>query len=148
MKILPFIESQEIGNRFQQNDNIHHHIETMIKEGMSILVSSNSSKKILKKVGFDPRKIIVSGGPLILQDYYQINPNLDDAALNGIKRRCESVQDELNRAISEWNKVVFILEKDNHADIIIKKELKSLKLNVEMIQIESWKNAFEDQTSS
>ena len=39
-------------------------IQDVVKRGNFGLVSANSSKKKLKTIGFDPRLLIVTGGPL------------------------------------------------------------------------------------
>ena len=66
------------------------------KEGY-ILISASHSKKILKNLGFNPLKIIVSGGPLIIEDYLEINPNFSKKTLLGIERKTKNLMDKLKK---------------------------------------------------
>ena len=66
-------------------------IQDIIKNGNFGLVSANSSKKKLKTIGFDPRLLIVTGGPLFFEDYNKINQNISDNAIISIKKKCERI---------------------------------------------------------
>ena len=59
-----------------------------------VLISANSSKKKLKNLGIDPRRLIVTGGPLFIEDYKVVNPNLPDKALPNLKKKSERVFNE------------------------------------------------------
>ncbi|MBD3254410.1 MAG: DUF2100 domain-containing protein [Candidatus Lokiarchaeota archaeon] len=107
-----------------------------------ILVSANSSKKILKDLGADPRTIISTGGPLTVEDYKTINPNLPDQALVNITRKCENLLDQIERKDWENADLFFIYDKDNIADRLIleKKALINERIGKEFkeIPVLSW----------
>ena len=108
------------------------------------LISSNSSKKKLKSIGIDPRRLIVSGGPIYYEDYKLINPNLTEKTLENIKSKCERI---LNQIRSEsWinQDLIFIYEKENPTDKLILKRIEDLKdiigKEVKTIEISNWKD--------
>jgi len=116
-------------------------LENLKKENIA-LVSANSSKKKLKNIGFDPRQIIVSGGPLFVEDYKLVNPDIPEETLRNIKKKCDRI---LNQIINEnWNQkdLVFIFEKNNLTDKLILKRINDLSklINKEIrtIELVSW----------
>jgi hypothetical protein len=120
-----------------------------IKENKSyILVSANSSKKILKSYGVDPLNIIVSGGPLIFEDYKKVNPHLSNEVLSGIKKKCDNILELLNSNKLKNKDLFFIFETQNLTDKIIIKELSTnldlIGKEVQLYGIRSWKS-FEKQ---
>jgi len=107
-----------------------------------ILVSSNSTKKELKNRGADPRYILVSGGPLFIDDFKVVNPNIPENALKNIKRKLDQLFSDLKN--QDWtNKdLVFIGEKENITDKLIweKREKISEFIGkpIKAVMIESW----------
>ena len=92
-------------------------------------------------------RIIVTGGPLFIEDYKVVNPDLPDKALPNIKKKCERVINELKHQKWADKKVIFLYEKDNITDKLIlnKRETvsKLIEKEIKAIDIGSW-NEFED----
>jgi hypothetical protein len=107
-----------------------------------ILVSANSSKKILKKMGIDPRKVIVTGGPLFFEDFKVINPNIPEQALKGIRKKCKRIIDELKAIDWKVNDLLFVYEGYNKADDLIIDKMdrleKIIKSDIELFEIPNW----------
>lgn len=107
-----------------------------------ILVSANSSKKVLKKMGIDPRQIIVTGGPLFFEDFKVINPDISEQALKGIRKKCERILDELKAKDWKVNDLLFVYEGDNKADDLIIDKMerleKIIQSDIELFEIPTW----------
>ena len=107
-----------------------------------ILVSANSSKKVLKKMGIDPRQIIVTGGPLFFYDFKVINPDISEQALKGIRKKCERILDELKAKDWKVNDLLFVYEGDNKADDLIIDKMerleKIIQSDIELFEIPTW----------
>ena len=115
-----------------------------LKKGDTItIVSASSSKKILKKIGFNPLNIIVSGGPLLDEDYKKINPNLSEQSLLGIKKKCQNLLNILQSQKVYEKPLIFIFEVQNLTDKIILTELESINdligKKIETYEITSWR---------
>jgi len=114
----------------------------VLSSGNMALVSSNSAKNILKDWGIDPRKLIVTGGPLFLEDYQKVNPNIPDHALKGIEKKCEGIKDSIKE--EDWinKELYFIYETENNADTYTYEKIdrisKLIGKNVKVIKIPSW----------
>ena len=117
-------------------------IQDIIKRGNFGLVSANSSKKKLKTIGFDPRLLIVTGGPLFFEDYEKVNPNISDNAIISIKKKCERNLSQIEN--TNWNHkdLIFIYDSNNTTDKLILKRIDDLsKLigkKVKTLEITSW----------
>ncbi|TFF63434.1 MAG: DUF2100 domain-containing protein, partial [Promethearchaeota archaeon] len=98
---------------------------------------------VLKNLGFNPLKLIVSGGPLVYTDYLKINPNLSGKALRGIKKKVNNVIHKLKNIAKENSKLTFIYDGNNKTDQVILQELKKNKdmigLEVNLLEIPDWK---------
>jgi hypothetical protein len=107
-----------------------------------VLISANSSKKKLKSMGVDPRRIIVSGGPLFVEDYKVVNPNLPDKALPSIKKKCERILDELKHEKWAGSELIFVHEEENATDKLILEKLeqvsKLIQKKINTINVGSW----------
>ncbi|MEJ2248397.1 MAG: DUF2100 domain-containing protein [Candidatus Lokiarchaeota archaeon] len=116
----------------------------IISQGNMLLISSNSSKKILKSLGLDPRKFFITGGPLFYEDYKVVNPNLPEKALAGIKRKCEKLEEDLQKENWSNKDLYFVYVKDNVTDNLILKKLDKISglinKKVKSIQIDSWED--------
>jgi hypothetical protein len=114
----------------------------MINDRQIALITANSLKKKLKNIGVDPRNLIVSGGPLFLEDYQIVNPNLSDEALESIKKKCERLLEQIKNEDWERKNLIFIYEKNNPTDLLILDKLEKIsKLigkEVQIFEIESW----------
>jgi len=112
------------------------------KEGY-ILISASYSKKILKNLGFNPLKIIVSGGPLIIEDYLKINPNLVKKTLLGIERKTKNLMDKLKKIARASSNITFIYMTQNETDQIILEELNEIQniigKVISLFEISNWK---------
>lgn len=114
----------------------------VIENGNMALISSNSAKDILKHWGLDPRQLIVTGGPLFLEDYQKVNPNIPDPALEGIKKKCEGIMETIKN--ENWNDkdLYFIYETENRADSYTYEKIERLSnligKKVKVIKISSW----------
>ncbi|MFX0009464.1 MAG: DUF2100 domain-containing protein [Candidatus Hermodarchaeota archaeon] len=117
-------------------------LEQLKKEDNITMVSASSSKKILKKMGFNPLNIIVSGGPLLDEDYKKINPNLSAQSLLGIKKKCLNILKILQSQKIHEKPLIFIFEVQNLTDTIILNELGSIidliGKEIETYKISSW----------
>jgi len=118
-------------------------LKKLIEKKGYILISANHSKKILKNIGFNPLKMITSGGPLIFSDYLKINPNLSGKSLQGIKRKTVKLINRLKNIAGEDSNITFIYEKRNKTDQIILQELSEIKTiigqDVFLFEIPNWK---------
>jgi len=107
-----------------------------------VLISSNSSKKKLKSLGIDPRRLIVTGGPLFMEDYKVVNPNLPDKALPNLKKKCERVFNELKHEKWGNNELIFLYDKENATDKLILNKLDKIsnliKKEIKSIDVGSW----------
>jgi hypothetical protein len=107
-----------------------------------VLISANSSKKKLKKIGVDPRQIIVSGGPLFVEDYKILNPKIQKEALENIKKKCLRLVNQIKAENWKDKDIIFIYEEGNATDeLILKKSNKIIELigkNLKTLKIESW----------
>ena len=128
----------------ETSENIKNAILDLAKNNMIILISANSSKKKLKNIGVDPRILIVSGGPLFIEDYKIINPNLSENALENIKKKCKRLIHQLQN--EDWSKknLIFIYEKENPTDLLILNKLDRISniigKDLRIFELDSWKN--------
>ncbi|MFX1393000.1 MAG: DUF2100 domain-containing protein [Promethearchaeota archaeon] len=108
------------------------------------LISANSSKKKLKTLGVDPRRLIVTGGPISIKDYKIINPDLPDKALSGIKTKYERLINQINSENWENKDLVFIYEKENPTDKLILNRIEEIsniiQKKVILLELNSWKD--------
>jgi len=128
----------------ESSEDLKNKILDLVKNNTIILISANSSKKKLKNIGIDPRNLIVSGGPLFVEDYKIINPNLSEKALENIKKKCERLINQLEN--EDWSKhnIIFIYEKENPTDILILNKLDRISniigTNLNVFELNSWKD--------
>jgi hypothetical protein len=117
-------------------------IVDVISSGNKALISSNSAKDILKEWGLDPRKLIVTGGPLFLEDYQKVNPDIPDHALEGIKKKCEGIMETIENENWEDKDLYFIYETENRADTYTYEKIGRISdligKRVKVIKISSW----------
>ena len=117
-------------------------IQDIIKKNNFGLVSANSSKKKLKTIGFDPRLLIVTGGPLFFEDYNKINQNISDNAIISIKKKCERILTQIKTINWNHKDLIFIYDSNNTTDKLILKRIDALsKLigkKVKTLEITSW----------
>jgi hypothetical protein len=117
-------------------------IQDIIESGNFGLVSANSSKKKLKTIGFDPRLMIVTGGPLFFEDYNKINQNISDNAIINIKKKCERFLTQIENINWNHKDLIFIYDSNNTTDKLILKRIDDLsKLigkKVKTLEITSW----------
>ncbi|MFX1323014.1 MAG: DUF2100 domain-containing protein [Promethearchaeota archaeon] len=108
------------------------------------LISANSSKKKLKNIGIDPRRLIVSGGPLFFEDYVVLNPNIKNEQLQTIKKKCDRFINQIKNETWEEKDLIFIYEKGNFTDKIILDKINSLSeligKQIKVLEIKSWKD--------
>jgi hypothetical protein len=144
-KIQPIFQKFLTQNKSEESTipNEIEFLEQLKREDNIIIVSASSSKKILKKRGFNPLNIIVSGGPLIDEDYKKINPNLSEQSLLGIKKKCLNILNILQSQKTDEKPLIFIFEAQNLTDRIILNELESvidlIGKKIETFEITSWK---------
>jgi hypothetical protein len=149
-KFQPIFQKYLIQNASDKalDQNTIEFLSKLKEEESIILVSASSSKKILKRQGLDPQFIIVCGGPLICEDYKQINPHLSEQALLGIQKKCQNTLKLLQSNKVQKKELFFIYEPQNLTDKIILNELKSkislIGKQVKPITISSWKKLEEN----
>ncbi|MBD3193996.1 MAG: DUF2100 domain-containing protein [Candidatus Lokiarchaeota archaeon] len=133
------------------NESIEEKVEEKIKSiqkwvhnGNFLLVSSNSAKKKLKNLNIDPRQIIVSGGPVFYEDYQKVNPQIPDNALEGIKKKCEYLLNDIKQKDWSDNDLIFLYEKDDLSDTLTLEKIDRIsnllgnERGVKTIEITSW----------
>lgn len=107
-----------------------------------VMVSSNSAKKTLKGMGFDARLILVTGGPLVAEDYKVVNPKIPESAMKGINKKCQRILEEIKSINWEEKDLIFIKEKNNPADDLIEKRLSMIEemigKKISTMIIDSW----------
>jgi hypothetical protein len=113
------------------------------KDNMA-LISSNSAKKVLKDLGIDPRKLIITGGPLYFEDYKKVNPQIPDTALEGIKKKCENLFQEIKNHDWKNKDLYFICEKGDISDELTLEKIDRLSelinKKIKVIKIDDWKD--------
>lgn len=128
----------------ETSEDVKNIILDQAKNNMIVLISANSSKKKLKNLGVDPRNVIVSGGPLFIEDYKVINPNLSEKALENIKKKCDRLTTQLENEDWGKNNLIFIYEKKNPTDLLILNKLDRISniigKNLKTFGLDSWKN--------
>ncbi|MFX0031213.1 MAG: DUF2100 domain-containing protein [Candidatus Hodarchaeota archaeon] len=105
-------------------------VTDLIKKENIIIISASYLKKKLKNFGVDPRNLIVTGGPLFVENYKKLNPTLSDEALSNIKKRSEHLLNLIEKFAKTENKIIFLYEKDNLTDLIILEELDLLEKKI------------------
>ena len=128
----------------ETSEDVKNIILDLAKNNMIVLISANSSKKKLKNLGVDPRNVIVSGGPLFIEDYKVINPNLSENVLENIKKKCDRLITQLENEDWSKNNLIFIYEKKNPTDLLILNKLDRISniigKNLKTFGLDSWKN--------
>lgn len=126
-KLLPlflkYLKQYPVDSQKKSKEELVKEINQFAGSLNIILVSSNSTKKRLKEIGFDPRKIIVTGGPLLFENYLKINPNISDKAIPGIKKKSENLIIKLKNLSSKDKDIIFLYDHENKTDKIILDEL-------------------------
>lgn len=148
LKLQP-IFSKYLNSRYFKHNSINQkeidkqYIIELIKKKKFIIVSTSNSKKKLKNIGIDPRSIVVTGGPLFVENYKKVNPNLTDNALLGIKKKSEHLVNQIKKLLKSAEELIFLYETDNLTDQIILKELNFLEstydIKITNYNIKSWK---------
>jgi hypothetical protein len=94
-----------------------------LSQGFLIVTTKNNFKKVLVKLGIDVKQIVVAGVPLDIEDMKEINPNIPDAALNGISKKIEHVNNDIKRKMEKMDlkKVLIIAEPDISGKILGKR---------------------------
>ena len=137
-----YLKEDNISKTKQSIYQLKEDIKAIIKSGNFGLVSANSSKKKLKTIGFDPRLLIVTGGPLFFEDYKKINQNISANAKVSIKKKCERILSQIENI--NWNQtdLIFIYDSNNTTDKLILNRIDDLsKLigkKVKTLEISSW----------
>ncbi|MFX0042306.1 MAG: DUF2100 domain-containing protein [Candidatus Hodarchaeota archaeon] len=118
-------------------------INTMNSNNIA-LISSNSSKKKLKNIGIDPRRLIVSGGPLFFEDYMVLNPDIKSDQLQSIKKKCDRFIYQIKKETWEEKDLIFIYEKGSYTDKFILNKINKISeligKEVKILEIKSWKD--------
>ncbi len=129
-------------NQQVTTQSIKERLLSILNENTLALVSANSTKKKFKNIGIDPRIIIASGGPLFIEDYKEINPNLTENALQGLKKKCMRLIDQLKKEDWTKKKLYFIYDVNNATDKKILSRLNEISMTVgtsiDTIKIENW----------
>jgi hypothetical protein len=126
----------------EPSQDVKNELLNLVKSNTIILISANSSKKKLKNIGINPRNLIVSGGPLFVEDYKVINPNLSEKALENIKKKCDRLINQLQN--EDWRKrnILFIYEKENPTDELILNKIDRISnligKSLKTIELKSW----------
>ena len=125
-------------------EQIKNEILKLLTSDNIALISANSSKKKLKSLGVDSRRLIVTGGPIFVNDYKTINPDLPDKALSGIKTKCERLINQIKSENWETKDLVFIYEKENPTDKLILNRIEEIsniiQKKVILLELNSWKD--------
>lgn len=111
----------------EANKNELNDIIDIIKSNSLIIVSANSLKKKLKNYGVDPRQLIVTGGPLFIENYEKINLKISHEVFLNIKKKCENLVSQIKKLSKLNNEITFLYKKVNLTDQIILKELDELE---------------------
>ncbi len=137
------IESKSLESIGKQLDPKEQMLELFNKKIVA-LISSNNAKKKLKNLGIDPRLLVVTGGPLSVEEYKTINPSITEDVLKGVKSKTERIFDQLKSENWEDKDLVFIYEQNNPTDQLILKRLeeveKLIKKQVKTFAVNNWKD--------
>ncbi|MHA1341720.1 MAG: DUF2100 domain-containing protein [Promethearchaeota archaeon] len=109
-----------------------------------ILVSSNSEKKKLKKIGISLENIKVIGGPIDIKDYEKIGKKLPQNALNILNKKINALKQDLRNLVKNNNDIVFVYSLEDITDNINRTKIEFLEKEIggkiKIIKINSWKN--------
>lgn len=94
-----------------------------LSQGFLIVTTKNNFKKTLVKLGIDVKQILVAGVPLDIEDMKEINPKIPEAALKGISKKIEHVNNDIKRKMEkmELKKILIIAEPDASGEILGKR---------------------------
>jgi hypothetical protein len=102
-----------------ETENLEEEVGKLSSEFIFLTPKANF-KKLLTKWGVDPRRIVVAGVPLQIEDMRILNPKIPEKALEPIKIKIEHVKNDLERKIQSFNpeKVLVVIEKDEAGKIL------------------------------
>ncbi|MHA1715691.1 MAG: DUF2100 domain-containing protein [Promethearchaeota archaeon] len=87
-------------------------------------------KDIYKKIkGIQRIRVesILTGGPIIAEDYKIMNPHIPEQAMDGIKRKVEKIIAQVIKASENKDLIVLVGEEGNKVDILLLKSMTMLK---------------------
>ncbi|MBN1800580.1 MAG: DUF2100 domain-containing protein [Candidatus Lokiarchaeota archaeon] len=129
-------------NQEKKTQTIKELLLSTLNENNLALVSANSTKKKFKNIGIDPRIVIASGGPLFIEDYGKINPNLTKNALQGLEKKCTRLLEQLKKEDWSQKKIYFIYDVNNATDKLIFDRLNEISkivgTSIKSIEIMNW----------
>ncbi|MHA1438288.1 MAG: DUF2100 domain-containing protein [Promethearchaeota archaeon] len=138
-----YLKIEEFEESLTSRKNLKEKIINYLKNNIA-LISANSYKKKLKNIGINPQNLIVTGGPLFLDDYKTINPNLPENTLHNLKKKIERIIFQLKSEDWTNKELFFIFDPQNITDKLILAKLEDLSFligkNIKTIEIKSWKD--------
>ncbi|MFX1396953.1 MAG: DUF2100 domain-containing protein [Promethearchaeota archaeon] len=133
-KLQPLFTKYISTKNISGSGNAKRHIKKVfistLGENSLALVSSNSTKKKLKNLGIDPRKVVVSGGPFFFEDYIKINPNLTENALQDLNKKCEKLLTQLKNENWKDKDLYFVYDLSNITDKLIFERIDELSREI------------------
>jgi hypothetical protein len=138
-KYIKNVQSPKLG---KSKDQTKINLIKNLKENDVVLISASSSKKKLKNIGVATKNLIITGGPLTIDDYKTINPNISEKSLQGIKNKCKRLRNQILSEKWESKNLIFIYERDSITDKLILNSLKEISQligkNPDLIELNSW----------
>lgn len=137
-----YLKEEQISKIIKTKADKKAEILKIVEDNNVVLISANSAKRKLKNIGIDPRQFIVTGGPLSIEDYMHLNPNLSEKVRQGIKIKCEKLNNQLLKENWGNKDLIFIYESENPTDKLILNKLeditKLIKKKPILIELKSW----------
>ena len=137
-----YIKNEQSPKLRISEDDIKITLLKKITKNDIVLISANSSKKKLQNIGVNSKYLISTGGPLTVDYYKKINPNISSNSLQGIKKKCKRLRNQILSENWEDKNLIFVYERDNFTDKLILSSLEDISKLIEknpvLIQLTSW----------
>jgi len=128
LELAPGVETTPTGRR-----------ESLDVSESVIVVIRGDERKAVRDV-LPEATVVQIGGPLIPEDYREVNPNIPDPVPEGIVKRAERARRELKEALEKRGAttLIFLREPEDEVADVVEKELRNMKeeLGVEIKVLE------------
>jgi hypothetical protein len=94
-----------------------------LTDNVLFITSKNIFKKSLKNLGIDVQRIIVASVPLDVEDMKEINPEISNVSLRGIKKKVEHIHNDIKKKKQIFNpeKIIVLAEKNLNGRLLVKR---------------------------
>jgi len=109
-----------------------------------IIVNSSKNRKKLLELGLNTAQILVSGGPVTVEDIKTLNPNISDVAFKNFQNKIDKFWKILKAKVeqSDYDRLILLIEENNVADQILLNRIdefkKRLPISIQYHQVSSF----------